>query len=394
MQNIKIATCNSEIKYHDRDDLLFISFDNEADIAAIFTQSSVRAAPVKWCQNIIKHQKIKALLVNAGNANCYTGNNGKNDISKKIDKISKILNCNKEHIYICSTGVIGEKLQIDKIINKIDHLNNIKDFNDNSFTDSAKSIMTTDTIPKYLFDRANIDDNIINIHAIAKGSGMIAPNMATLLSFIFCDANIEPQILSKLLKDAADLSFNSITIDSDQSTNDSLFLISTKTANNKIINNIDDPRLDDFKSKLNKICLDLAKLIVLDGEGVKKIIEINVNKAPNKKLAKKIAFSIGNSPLVKSAIAANDPNWGRIIAAIGKSYDKINQDIIDLDIGNHIIISKGELSNDYQESIIHNYLKNEYVTINVTLNIGNDNATIYSSDLNEEYVTINKDYRS
>ncbi len=185
MQNIKIATCNSGIKYQDRDDLLFISFDNEADIAAIFTQSSVRAAPVKWCQNIIKHQKIKALLVNAGNANCYTGSDGKNDISKKIDKISKIINCNKEHIYICSTGVIGEKLQIDKIINKIDHLNNIKDFNYNSFTDSAKSIMTTDTIPKYLFDRANIDDNIINIHAIAKGSGMIAPNMATLLSFIF-----------------------------------------------------------------------------------------------------------------------------------------------------------------------------------------------------------------
>ncbi len=394
MNNIKIATCNSGTKYKNRDDLLFITFEKEANIAAIFTSSSIKAAPVKWCQKIINQQKIKALLVNAGNANCFTGTDGEQDVSKKVEIISQLLNCSKDQIYICSTGVIGERLKIDKIIDKIPYLYSIKDFNNKSFPKAAKAIMTTDTIAKHINNIALIDDKIININAIAKGSGMIAPNMATLLGFIFCDANIDPKILLQLLKDAAEKSFNSITIDSDQSTNDSLFLISTNNANNKIINNINDPRLNDFKDKLNKTCLDLAKMIVIDGEGASKIIEIRVNKAPNYKIAKQIAFSIGNSPLVKSAIAASDPNWGRIIAAIGKSYDKIDENLINLKIGKFDIIINAKLAENYQEHVIHNYLKNDHVVIDVELNIGNSNAVIYSSDLNEEYVTINKDYRS
>ena len=394
MNNIKIATCNSGTKYKNRDDLLFITFEKEANIAAIFTSSSIKAAPVKWCQQIINQQKIKALLVNAGNANCFTGNDGEQDVSKKVEIISQLLNCSKDQIYICSTGVIGERLKIDKIIDKIPYLNSIKDFNDQSFLKAAKAIMTTDTKAKHINNIALIDDKIININAIAKGSGMIAPNMATLLGFIFCDANIDPEILLQLLKDAAEKSFNSITIDSDQSTNDSLFLISTNNAKNKIINNIKDPRLNDFKDKLNKTCLDLAKMIVLDGEGASKIIEIRVDKAPNYKIAKQIALSIGNSPLVKSAIAASDPNWGRIIAAIGKSYDKIDENLINLKIGKFDIIINAKLAENYQEHVIHNYLKNDHVVIDVELNIGNSNAVIYSSDLNEEYVTINKDYRS
>ena len=394
MNNIKIATCNSGTKYKNRDDLLFITFEKEANIAAIFTSSSIKAAPVKWCQKIINQQKIKALLVNAGNANCFTGTDGEQDVSKKVEIISQLLSCSKDQIYICSTGVIGERLKIDKIIDKIPYLDSNKDFNNKSFPKAAKAIMTTDTIAKHINNIALIDDKIININAIAKGSGMIAPNMATLLGFIFCDANIDPKILLQLLNDAAEKSFNSITIDSDQSTNDSLFLISTNNANNKIINSIKDPRLNDFKDKLNKTCLDLAKMIVIDGEGASKIIEIRVNKAPNYKIAKQIAFSIGNSPLVKSAIAASDPNWGRIIAAIGKSYDKIDEDLINLKIGKFDIIINAKLAENYQEHVIHNYLKNDHVVIDVELNIGNSNAVIYSSDLNEEYVTINKDYRS
>lgn len=394
MKNVKIATINCGIKYKNRDDLLLIYFDELANVAAVFTQSSMRAAPVLWCQKNIKNGNAKALLVNAGNANCFTGKSGFNNVEKKVELLAKELNCSKEEIFICSTGVIGEKLPVEKITAKIPQLIKSADFKKDSWEIAAKSIMTTDTQHKLAYRSCKIGDQNVELVGFAKGAGMIAPNMATLLAFIVTDANITSEALSEILKEITEKTFNSITIDSDQSTNDSLFIFATKTAQNSQISDIKDPALADFKAKLFDLCLDLAKKIVLDGEGVKKIIKIQVNGAFNYNSAKEIAMAIGNSPLVKSAIAAADPNWGRIIMAIGKSCPLAKQELINLRIGNHDIIINGEIAKNYIEKEVHEYLKNEEILINVNLNIGNAAATIYSSDLNEEYVTINKDYRS
>ncbi len=394
MDNIKISTVNSGVKYKNRDDLLLISFEDPANVAGVFTQSSMRAAPVLWCQKNIKNGIAKALLVNAGNANCFTGSDGKKAVEKKVTNLSELLNCPKEEIFICSTGVIGEKLDVAKITSKLPQMLESSNFQQDSWSLAAKSIMTTDTKHKLVQKTCKIDDKDINLVGFAKGSGMIAPNMATLLSFIFTDADIEPDILSKLLKEVAEKTFNAITIDSDTSTNDTLLIFATKTAKNNKISDINDIKFTDFKENLHDLCLDLAKMIVLDGEGVTKIIEITVKNAANDKSAKEAAMAIGNSPLVKSAIAAADPNWGRIIAAIGKSCPLANQNYIDLKIGDFDVVIDGELSTDYNEKQVHEYLKNEEVNISINLQLGKGSATIYSGDLNEEYVTINKDYRS
>lgn len=394
MKNIKIATTNCGIKYKNRDDLLLVYFDEMANVAGVFTQSSMRAAPVQWCQKNIKKGKAKALLVNAGNANCFTGKDGYEAVEKKSSTLAKELNCQTDEIFICSTGVIGEKLPVSKIEDKISYLVKSANYNENSWQLAAKAIMTTDTKYKISNKICEIDGQKINLVGFAKGAGMIAPNMATLLSFIFTDANLESNILQNALEDVVEKTFNSITIDSDQSTNDSLLIFATKAAKNNKITNYHDPKLKDFKDKLFEICLDLAKMIVLDGEGVKKIIQINVSGGFTYDSAKEVAMAIGNSPLVKSAIAAADPNWGRIIMAVGKSCLLANQENIDLKIGDHDIIINGELSPSYQEKIVHEYLKNKEIVISVNLQLGNNSATIYSSDLNEEYVTINKDYRS
>jgi glutamate N-acetyltransferase/amino-acid N-acetyltransferase len=394
MQNIKISTTNSGIKYKNRDDLLLIYFDKPVNIAGVFTQSSMSAAPVLWCRKNIKNGTAKALLVNAGNANCFTGKDGIEAVKKKAKILAANLLCNEDEIFICSTGVIGEKLDVTKIENKLPEMVKSANFNQDSWLKAAQAIMTSDTKPKLITTNCQIGDKNITIAAIAKGAGMISPNMATLLSFIFTDANISANILSQLLKEISEKTFNSITIDSDTSTNDTLLLFATKEAKNNEITDINDPQLVDFKNKLYDLCLNLSKMIVLDGEGVKKLIKIKVKGATNSINAKEVARAIGNSPLIKSAIAAADPNWGRIIMAIGKSCPNANQEHIDLKIGDFDIVINGEISPNYNENKVHQYLKNEEVTIEANLNLGNGSATVYGSDLNEEYVTINKDYRT
>lgn len=394
MLKLKIATTNCGLKYKNRDDLLLISFYEPAAIGGVFTSSSIKAAPVLWCQKHIKKGTAKALLVNAGNANCFTGQNGMEAIEKKVTQLAKLLNCREEEIFVCSTGVIGEKLEVNKITKALPELVKNSCFDESSWELAAKAIMTTDTKHKLISKNFEINENKFHITGIAKGSGMIAPNMATLLSFIFTDVNIAPDILSQTLKEISEDTFNSITVDSDQSTNDTLLAFSTNSANNPKITSLEDTYLTGFKKKLKEICLELAKEIVLDGEGANKIIEIQVDGALNKDFAKDVAMAIGNSPLVKSAIAAADPNWGRIIMAIGKSCPLADQENIDLKIGDYKIISDGEINPNYDEKKVHQYLKNQEVKIEVNLHLGQRSATIYSSDLNEEYVTINKDYRS
>ncbi|MBM5782977.1 MAG: bifunctional glutamate N-acetyltransferase/amino-acid acetyltransferase ArgJ, partial [Pelagibacterales bacterium] len=284
------------------------------------------------------------------------------------------------------------------ITNQIENLVKNSENNEEFWHKAAKAIMTTDTKEKSVTKTCEIDSKLITINGFAKGSGMIAPNMATMLGYIFCDANISSEALSSILKEITEDTFNAITVDSDQSTNDTVLLFATKIANNSLISNASDSKLDNFKKVLKDLMLELAQMIVIDGEGAKKLIEITVKGAANKKQAKEVALSIGNSPLVKTAIAGCDPNWGRIVMAVGKSCSEASPEKLVVKIGNYELTKDGAKHPNYVEKLVHEYLKNSYVLIEVDLAIKKDEqencATIWTCDLNEEYIKINKDYRS
>lgn len=398
VKGVKIATTNCGIKYKNRDDLLLVAFENEASVAGVFTTSSMPAAPVVWCKKNIKNKLARALVVNAGNANAFTGKHGEEVVLKTAEETSKILSCKDSQVFISSTGVIGEILDHNLITRAIPNLaSNLSD-SEESWQKAAKAIMTTDTKEKIVSKTCKIFDEKITITGFAKGSGMIAPNMATMLGYIFCDANISSDALSIILKEITEDTFNSITVDSDQSTNDTVLLFATKESKHHLIDNPFDQNLEDFKKALHEAMLSLSKMIVIDGEGAKKLIEISVLGAETKKQAKEVALAIGNSPLVKTAIAGCDPNWGRIVMAVGKSCAETSPEKLIVKIGDYQLTKDGAKHPDYVEKIVHEYLKNSTVKITVDLAIKADEesnqATIWTCDLNEEYIKINKDYRS
>jgi len=398
IKGVKIATTNCGIKYKNRDDLLLVVFENEANVAGVFTRSSMPAAPVSWCKKNIKQGLAKSLIVNAGNANAFTGKYGEETVLKSAQKISESLNCKDEKIFISSTGVIGETLNYELITSVIPDLVKNLASDEASWEKAAKAIMTTDTKQKSISKTCKIFGKTVSITGFAKGSGMIAPNMATMLGYIFCDANISSNALSILLKEICEESFNSITVDSDQSTNDTVLLFATKAADHALISDPFDTALESFKSALKDLMLGLAKMIVVDGEGAKKLIEITVQGAANKQQAKEVALAIGNSPLVKTAIAGCDPNWGRIVMAVGKSCPDTSPEKLVVKIGDYQLTKDGAKHPQYEEKVVHEYLKNSEVTITVDLAvkpiIASNQATIWTCDLNEEYIKINKDYRS
>jgi glutamate N-acetyltransferase/amino-acid N-acetyltransferase len=392
LKGVKIFTTNCKIKYKNRDDLLFIIFEKAANVAGVFTRSSMAAASIKWCRKNIVNGVAKSLVVNAGNANAFTGVEGEKIVIKTAKKAAEILNCSEDQIFISSTGVIGELFDANLITDNLEKM--FLQNNQKTFLDAAKSIMTTDSKEKIIEKKCHILDKEITIIAFAKGSGMIAPNMATMLSYIFTDANIDAKILQKLLVEAVENSFNSITVDSDQSTNDTVLFFATKAVNNAKIDSENSEIISEFKKTLNQICIELAKKIVIDGEGAKKLIEIEVSSASSVDQAREVAFSIANSPLVKTAIAGADPNWGRIIMAVGKSCLEADQKKIIVKIGDFILTKNGAKHPDYNENLVHQYLKNDQVKISVDLAINKYAKTVWSCDLNEEYIKINKDYRS
>lgn len=402
MKGLKIFTTNSGIKYKNRDDLLLIIFENFASVAGVFTKNTMCAAPVTWCKKILKKGIAKALIVNAGNANAYTGKIGFDSIEKKVSFLSLKINCKKNEIFISSTGVIGEDLKTDLIIKSIDSKISIienEQYNasEDDFIKASGAILTTDTTQKFIKKTCFIGKDEVTIYAFAKGAGMIAPNMATMLAYFFTDAKIDSQILQLILKEAVDNSFNMITVDSDQSTNDTVLFFSTNKVG-KNITDINDKQIIEFKKIVKEMAIYLAKRIVVDGEGAKKTIEIQIINYKNEIQAKKVAFSIANSPLVKTAIAGADPNWGRIIMAIGKTEYKFSQEKIQIWFGDFLVAKNGRKSENYIENNVHNYLKdNENVIIRVDLGINKNNPNpiiVWTSDLNEEYIKINKDYRS
>ncbi len=399
IKGIRIATCNSGIKYKDRDDLMLAIFDKPTAIAGVFTKSSIKGAPVtKSIANLAASKTARALIVNAGNANVFTGEKGIEIVERTTASVAREVGCDENQIYISSTGVIGEVFDYHLITDKIPALNDKAVESQENLAKAGKAIMTTDLKEKTTTATCKIDGPTVTIEGFAKGSGMIAPNMATMLAYIFTDANIDANVLQQLLSKTNEDSFNAITVDSDSSTSDTALLFSTCEASHDKITDINDPRLDSFKETLFEAMLDLAKKIVKDGEGAKKLIKINIEGASSKDQARTVGLAIGNSPLVKTAMAAADPNWGRIAMAVGKSCPEVNINDLKISIGEFMVTKNGQLSPDYVESKVHEYLKNGEVEITIDLGVSSiqeaNKKTIYTCDFNEEYVTINKEYRS
>ena len=377
-----------------RNDLCLFYFENGANHAAVFTKSKVVAECIKWNKQH-KTKKVKALFINTKNANALTGKQGFNSLKIIRKEVSKKLNVKEREFYFASTGVIGEKFPITKIRKAIPKLiEKNKTSSARGWLQAAKAIMTTDTIPKLSKNYFYINKNKINIAGIAKGSGMIFPNMGTMLGFIFTDLNISNKLLKIALKNNLDSTFNAITVDGDTSTNDMVFLFSTEKVKNKKIISAKAKEFKIFQSKLNKVMLSLAKQITIDGEGASKFIEICVIGAKSKNDAKQIAFSVANSQLFKTAIAGEDPNWGRILMAIGKSNSNTNISKISVKLGDQFIFKNGIISEQYKEKKASKYMKGNEIKILINLNLGKSEFKAYSCDLTHKYISINTDYRN
>ena len=407
MDGLSISTVSANLYNSKRDDLVMFYFREGANFASLYTQSKIISENIKWNINQ-KTKKIYSLIINTRNANCFTGKQGYKSIEKIAENISQKLSIKQledeenpkkiksREIIFGSTGTIGEVFPEEKIKNKIPDLINRIKYTQNKYIwmKAALGIMTTDTQPKISMEKCYIGNSEIKIFGIAKGSGMIQPNLATTLGYIFTDANLSNEILKKLLKKNIVNTFNAITCDGDTSTNDMVSIFATCKIKHSKIKNFHDKKLKNFDDALNKVLLNLAKRIVSDGEGASKFITVNVRKCKTEYDAKKIAFSISNSPLVKTAIGGEDPNWGRIIMAIGKSGVQINLDRLNIKFGNFLIVQNGKPYSNYNEAETAEYMKNENIDIDIDISNGAKNFTVYTMDFTKKYVEINADYRS
>tara|TARA_B100000131_G_scaffold199880_1_gene192097 strand:+ start:2722 stop:4020 length:1299 start_codon:yes stop_codon:yes gene_type:complete len=407
IDGISISSVSCGLYNEKRDDLVLFYFRDKANYASVYTQSEIISENIKWNKKI-KAKKLSALLINTRNANALTGDDGykslkllSDDLSDRLSKIQikdeeepKKISSN-EIMFAC-TGTIGEKFPFDKIsknipnlIEKIKHVQNKY-----IWMKAALGIMTTDTKPKVSMSECKIGSSTVKVYGIAKGSGMIFPNMATTLGFIFTDANLSSNVLKKILAKNIETTFNAISCDGDTSTNDMVSIFSTNKINHKEIKNHKDPKLSNFDKAVNEVMLNLAKSVVADGEGSSKTITINTKNCRNEKDAKKIGFSISNSPLFKTAIAGEDPNWGRILMAIGKSGVKLSVKKISIKIGNFKIFTKGTIDKNFNEQQIADYMKNELIELEIDMGLGKKEFKVYTMDLTKEYIEINADYRS
>ena len=407
IDGVSLSITSANLYKDNRDDLVMFYFRDGANYASTYTQSKIISENIRWNLNQ-RSKKIFSLIVNTRNANCFTGKQGYKSLERIAEIVAQKLTerqkeddespqkiKTKEIIFGC-TGTIGETFPEDLIKNKIpDLINNIK-YTQNKYIwmKAALGIMTTDTQPKMAMEECEIGNSRIKIYGVAKGSGMIQPNMATTLAYIFTDAEIPNDLLKKLLKKNIETTFNAITCDGDTSTNDMVTIFSTGKAKHPKINNINDKKLQEFDLALNNILLNLAKRVVADGEGASKFITINVTDCKTEKDAKKIAFSIANSPLVKTAIAGEDPNWGRIIMAIGKSGIIFDLEKLSIKFGEFNVIQGGKLHQNFNEMIISDYMKNYKIDINIDISSGLKNFTAYTMDFTKKYIEINADYRS
>ena len=407
LDGVSISTVSAKLYDNDRDDLVMFYFRDGANYASLYTQSNIVSENIKWNLNQ-KPKKIYALVINTRNANCFTGKQGYRSLEKIAELVSIKLTekpkhdednpkkiKSKEIIFGC-TGTIGEVFPEEQIKNKIPDLTDKIKYTQNKYIwmKAALGIMTTDTQPKLAMEECLIGNAKIKIFGIAKGSGMIQPNMATTLGYIFTDADLSNEILKKLLKKNIETTFNAISCDSDTSTNDMVTIFSTGKVKHQKVTNINEEKIKEFDNALNKVLLNLAKRVVADGEGASKFITINVRNCKNENDAKKIAFSIANSPLVKTAVAGEDPNWGRVIMAIGKAGIQVDIDKLLLKFGSFNIIQNGKIHISYNEKEISDYMQSDNIDIQVDISNGSKNFTAYTMDFTKKYVEINSDYRS
>ena len=407
LDGVSISTTTANLYGNHRDDLVLFYFRKGATYASVYTQSKLISENIKWNLNI-KTKKIKALLVNTRNANAFTGKNGFKGLKLLADDLSNMLTEKQKEeeekpekikpadILFACTGTIGETFPTEKIKFSIpDLIKKIKyTQNKNIWMKAALGILTTDLKPKIVMEECKIGNKLIKIYGIAKGSGMIYPSLATTLGFVFTDLAISSSVLKQLLKKNIKTTFNAISCDGDTSTNDMVSIFATGEANNSQINNVNDSKLEKFNNCLHSVLLNLAKRVVADGEGASKFITVSTINCKTEEDAKKISFSIANSPLVKTAIAGQDPNWGRIIMAIGKANVNLIPNKLSIKFGSFNIVEKGQLSNSYNEIEVAEYMKDEKIDITVDLNVGKKNFTAYTMDLTRKYIEINSNYRS
>ena len=408
IEGLEMSAVSADLYDNGRDDISLFYFKDGANYATVNTTNSIISESISW--NNSSHKKIiKGLLVNTKNANTFTGKQGKESLDILARNLSRILTLKEsktekgtsetikiKDLIFASTGVIGEQFPVEKIKDAIPHLVEKlkKDHNKLYWLKIASAMMTTDTKPKLAYEEIIVGDELVKICGIAKGSGMIAPNLATMLSFIFTNADINSNLLKTLLKRAVANTFNAITVDNDQSTNDMVSLFSTRVI--KIGQNLsmNDKVIQKFEIVLKRLCLNLAKQIVVDGEGAKKFLTVRVINAKSLGSAKKIAFSIANSRLIKTAVAGEDPNWGRIIMGIGKSGESIDSKKLKIKLGEFIVAENGKISDSYNEEKLQEYMKWDSILIEINLKLGNDAFECFTCDFTHDYIDINADYRN
>ncbi|MFZ4540507.1 MAG: bifunctional glutamate N-acetyltransferase/amino-acid acetyltransferase ArgJ [Rickettsiales bacterium] len=385
---VRLAAGQAGIRYENRTDLLLVELVAGTTVAGVFTRSKAPSAPVDWCREALPTGSARALVVNSGNANAFTGKRGVMAVDGTVAAVTNVLLCKPNEVYLASTGVIGEPLDHTKIEKALPALKD--SLRDNMWADAASAIMTTDTFPKAATRTVQVGGKSVTINGIAKGSGMIAPDMATMLAFIFTDAKIAAPLLQHMLQQSNTKSFNSITVDGDTSTSDTGLLFATGASG--VV--VDEKDAVAFQMALDSLMIELAKLIAMDGEGAQKLITIHVKGAESDDAARRIGLTIGNSPLVKTAIAGEDANWGRVVAAVGKSGEMVDRDKLSVAMGGIVIAADGERVEGYEEAPVTAHMKTRDIRIDVNIGLGQGEAMVWSCDLTHGYIDINADYRS
>jgi glutamate N-acetyltransferase/amino-acid N-acetyltransferase len=396
LKGVRLAAAEAGIRYKNRKDVLLVLLPEGTAAAGVLTQSRTRSAPVEWCAAQLGHGRARALVVNSGNANAFTGMRGKEAVETTVRMAAQAAGCAAQEVFVASTGVIGEPLDAGKFAGVLDRL--AGEAREDGFADAARAIMTTDTFAKLAARTAEIGGVTVTLNGIAKGSGMIAPDMATMLGFLFTDAPVGRSALQALLARHTATTFNAITVDGDTSTSDTLLLFATGTATERgapRIETADDPRLADFSRALHDLMHELALAIIKDGEGVSKIMTIHVEGAETDAAARRIALSIANSPLVKTAVAGGDANWGRVVMAVGKAGEAADRDRLVIWFGDILVAKDGMRAPDYSEAAASEHVRGREIVIRTDVGTGGPGrATVWGCDLTPEYIAINADYRS
>ena len=395
IEGVRFATAEAGIRYKGRTDLLLAVLDPGTTAAGVLTQSRTRSAPVEWCAQALREGRARALVINSGNANAFTGKKGREAVEITVQAAAKAVGCRPDEVFTASTGVIGEPMDAGKFAHLLGRL--ATEAAPEAWSAAARAIMTTDTFPKLATRRAKIGGGEVVINGFCKGAGMIQPDMATMLCFVFTDAAIEPAALQTLVADAADRTFNCVTIDGDTSTSDTLIAFASGGAERRGCPRISDPndkRVSAFAAALHDLLRELAILVAKDGEGITKFVTVEVEGAESNAAARRIGLSIANSPLVKTAIAGEDPNWGRIVMAVGKAGEAADRDRLSIRFGDILVAENGERAASYDEATVARYMKDAEIVVRVDVGIGKGRATVWTCDLTHGYIDINASYRS